>query len=216
MELHTELFDRAGPFGFGAADVRRAAVDATAGGEPTRVPHPNHLLLHLCLHFAWSHYMTEGSWRTFRDVGALLDSGRLDQGAFLALARESRGASSCYWTLRLARRLAGTAVPDDLLQALRPARSEWALQHAERHFTQAVLPVGAGCPSLRLARATWRWAMPEACGPGVANPWRRQVVFKGEGYRPPSMGRRAADQLRGWRSWQRYLSRVLGDSARPA
>jgi hypothetical protein len=63
--------------------------------------------------------MEWGGWRAFRDVNALARSGDWSWPEFVDLARDSRGATSCYWTLRLARGLAGAPIPDDVLRAFR-------------------------------------------------------------------------------------------------
>ncbi|HUK63018.1 MAG TPA: nucleotidyltransferase family protein, partial [Dongiaceae bacterium] len=111
LEVHTDLIPDGHPFRMPALwpvaqTIRLQACTAL-------VPDPLHQLLHLCIHFAWSHQMQWGAWRTFRDVDALTRGGRFAWGRFAELARTSRAATICYWALRLARDLAGTAVPND-------------------------------------------------------------------------------------------------------
>ena len=140
LEIHTGLFFEGNPFNFPVADLWRRAVPVTVRGRRAYVPSTQDQLLHLCLHFAWSHMMNTGAWRTFRDLRALMDAGDVQWDEFVALARQSRGASCCYWTLRLARDLVGVEVPDRVLEQLRPPLPSSTLERVERHFVYHLLP----------------------------------------------------------------------------
>ena len=210
LELHTGLFFEGNPFDFPMADVWRRAVPVMVRGRRVYVPSRQDQLLHLCLHFAWSHMMSTGAWRTFRDLRALMDAGDLNWDDFVALARKSRGASCCYWTLRLARNLVGVPVPEHVLEAIRPPMSDSMLDRVERHFVYNLLPSEVLCPSVFMARTMWRLGVrPRWSGHGSVRPWDRNEELLVGGTRPDSLGRRALNQLRNVKGWSRYVRTVL-------
>ncbi|HEY9449458.1 MAG TPA: nucleotidyltransferase family protein, partial [Gemmatimonadaceae bacterium] len=210
LEVHTGLFFEGNPFNFPVADLWRRAVPVTVRGRRAYVPSTTDQLLHLCLHFAWSHMMNTGAWRTFRDLRALLDAGDVRWDDFVALARQSRGASCCYWTLRLARDLVGVEVPEAVLEQLRPPLSRSTLERVERHFVYHLLPTEALCPSVFMARTMWRLGVrPRWSGHGRVRPWDRNEELLIGGLRPDSLTRRALDQLRNVKGWTRYVRSVL-------
>lgn len=210
LELHTALFFEGNPFDFPMSDLWRRAVPVTVRGLSAYVPSRQDQLLHLCLHFAWSHMMSSGAWRTFRDLRAIMDAGDLDWDEFVVLARKSRGASCCYWTLRLAHNLVGVPVQENVLEALRPPMSESMLDRVERHFVYSLLPSEVICPSVFVARTMWRLGMrPRWSGHGSVRPWDRNEDLLVGGIRPDSVGLRALNQLRNVKGWSRYVRSVL-------
>ncbi len=210
LEVHTGLFFEGNPFDFPMADLWRRAVPVTVRGRRAYVPSRQDQLLHLCLHFAWSHMMSSGAWRTFRDLRALMDAGDLDWNEFVMLARKSRGASCCYWTLRLAHDLVGVPVPKSVLDALRPPMTDSMLDRVERHFVYNLLPSEVLCPSVFVARTMWRLGVrPRWSGHGSVRPWDRNEELLVGGIHPDSLGRRALNQLRNVKGWSRYVRSVL-------
>jgi hypothetical protein len=210
LEIHTALFFEGNPFRFPVSEIWARAVPIQVRGSRTFVPGVQDQLLHLCLHFAWSHMMTTGAWRAFRDLRTLIDGGDVRWDEFVALALGSRGGSCCYWTLRLAKNLVGVEVPDDVLRSLRPPLSAIALDRVERHFTYHLLPTEALCPSIFMARTMWRWGVgPRRSGHGGVRPWDRNKELLVGGRRPDSGVRRAMNQIRNVRGWTRYVRSVL-------
>ncbi len=210
LELHTGLFFEGNPFDFPMADLWRRAVPLTAGGRRVFVPSQQDQLLHLCLHFAWSHMMSSGAWRTFRDIRALMAAGEPDWDAFVALARKSRGGSCCYWTLRLAHDLVDVRIPAEVLASLRPPLSDAMLARVERHFAYTLLPFEVPCPSVFVARSMWRLGVrPRWSGHGSVLPWERNEDLLPGGSRPDSFARRALNQLRNVKGWSRYVRSVV-------
>ena len=160
VELHTMLLPPDQPFGFSSEHYWAGATAAKAPLGTALVADPHRLLLHACLHFAWSHTMHFGAWRAFRDVGALIDAPAFDWDAFIALVRGLKGASCGYWTLRLANRMSGVPVPADVLRALAPPMSTRVSDALERHFVAMIAPGEAPpCPSVKLARLLWLAAL---------------------------------------------------------
>jgi hypothetical protein len=178
LEIHTALFPERQPFAFDARDLWVGARALGSAYPDAFVPDPVHSLLHACLHFLWSHQGRFGVWRTVRDVDALTRIGAVDWRAFVQAARATRGATSCYWTFRIAEVTAGVGVPSDVLAHLRPPRGGYVLQAIERHFVRNLFPVEFACPSVTLDHALWELAvMPGWSGHGEVRPWDEEPDF---------------------------------------
>src|SRR5512140_1691228 len=208
LELHTSLFFEGHPFALTSDDIRRRAEKVVVHGRTVLVPSVHDQLLHLCLHFAWSHMMATGAWRAFRDLDALLRTERVDWKEFTTLARDARGGSACYWTFRLARTVAGISVPRWVEQALAPPEPEFALRRLEQHFTYDLLPTENISPSLWLTYTMWRAGLrPRWSGHGRVRPWdRADELLAAE---RPGRVKRLVMHLKNARSWSRYARLVL-------
>lgn len=226
LELHTSLLPVGHPFHLPLDELWASAVPVRRFGEGTYVLEANAQVLHLCLHFAWSHTLAAGSWRTVRDLKFLTAGGRVDWDGFEGLAQRSRAGSCAYWTWRIARRLGGLDLPVDVLERLAPPGSELRLRWLERHYLSHLVPLPRGaCPSDRVRQALWEAGIrPGWCGHGDRRPWDRDSVYLdgepgevGEGMGAPA-GPGAGAQLRGqvlrYREWARYLGVVSGLSGR--
>jgi hypothetical protein len=208
VELHTSLFFEGHPFRFSADDVRARAERVTVRGRAVLVPSVHDQLLHLCLHFAWSHMMATGAWRAFRDLDSLVRTNRVEWKAFTELARQSRGGSACYWTFRLARRLVGIAVPEWVELALAPPEPEFALLRLEQHFTYDLLPTENISPSLWVTYSMWRLGVrPRWSGHGRVRPWDRADELLMTEH--PGRVKRLIQHVRNARGWTRYGRLVL-------
>jgi hypothetical protein len=184
LEIHTALFPERQPFAFAARDLWDRAKPLGGQFPNAFVPDRIHLLLHACLHFLWSHQGRFGVWRTIRDVDALTREATIDWDAFVDVARSSRGATSCYWTFRIAELSAGIRVPSRVMDPLRPPRSAYVLTAIERHFMRNLFPVEYACPSVALDHALWELAvMPGWSGHREIRPWDEEgdFVVPGEG-----------------------------------
>jgi hypothetical protein len=172
LEVHAALLPGGHPFRWPIEDLWAEAREVSVGGRRFLVPYPVHQLLHVCLHFAWSHEMRWGSWRMLRDVGALMRRGGISWDRFVELSRDAGAATCCYWTLRLARNLTGAGVPDEVLQALRPPRPEFVLKRLEAHYMRQLFPGDGACPSALLSGALWELGIaPRWSRHGRARPW---------------------------------------------
>ena len=208
IELHTSLFFEGHPFALTSDDIRRRAQRVPVQGRTALVPSVHDQLLHLCVHFAWSHMMATGAWRAFRDLDALLRTERVDWKEFTKLARDARGGSACYWTFRLARTVAGISVPAWVERALQPPEPEFALRRLEQHFTYDLLPTENISPSLWLTYTMWRAGLrPRWSGHGRVRPWdRADELLAAE--RPGKL-KRLMMHVKNARSWSRYARLVL-------
>jgi hypothetical protein len=210
LELHTALFFEGHPFQLSPAEIWSRAVPISVQGRRAFVPGVHDQLLHLCLHFAWSHMLSTGAWRAFRDLEMLVATGEVRWKDFIRAAVESRGASCCYWTFRLARTLSGVAIPGWVLEALRPPLPDVVQERVDRHFTYHLLPTEALCPSVAMTYTMWRMGVrPRWSGHGGVRPWRRtDELLLSLRQREPGT-RRLAGQLRNLRGWTRYVRDVL-------
>jgi hypothetical protein len=222
LELHTSIVqcDR-DPFTFEIDRIWDAASPAPGLPTGTLVPSLQHRLLHCCVHFAWSHKLSKGAWRSCRDVSAMLREQSIDWDEFIALVRDARAAVPCYWALRLASSLAGAPVPASVLRALRPRRLGPFLDMLERHFIHTITATERACPSDRLISAIWTLAFkPERDVHGNEPTWRGeerawQLLHGPEkAVKQTGSPRRAASPA----AWLRYLGSVTGmrTSPRPA
>lgn len=228
LDLHTALLSAGHPFELPLAEVWARAEPVPAWGPGVYVLDRSTQIVHLCLHFAWSHVMRASAWRTCRDIGTLLESGRLDWGELIDLSRSARAATCAYWTLRLARDLAGVEVPGEVLARLAPPGTDLFLRFLERHYLcQLVKGPGLGCPSPRLAEIAWTLGIrPGWSGHGSKRPWSRIPLFQAardEAQLREEVGgsavaevRRSGVDARVWRhlgrlpAWFRYLGSISG------
>jgi hypothetical protein len=173
LEIHIALFTQQAPFALDTSQLWDRARRITIAGAPALVPSAEDQLVHAALHFAWSHEMTFGTWRTLRDVERIVASNALDWNEVVARAKAVRGATCCYWTLRLARDLAGVTIPESVLHALSPRLPESILRRLTCYFAQQALPTpGAGISSVSLSRALWTLAIrPRSQRHGPSRPW---------------------------------------------
>jgi len=172
LEIHSALFPARQPFAFDVRDLWSRARRLDGANPEAFVPDPVHSLLHACLHFLWSHLGRFGAWRTIRDVEAISRCPDMDWDAFVSIARQARGGTSCYWTLRIARTVAGVEVPAGVVDELRPRRSTSVLRAIERHFLMNLVSARRACPSVALDRAIWELGvMPRRSSHGDIRPW---------------------------------------------
>lgn len=178
LELHSSLFVAGSPFPLSERELRERGREITVGHGAARavVPCREHLLLHTCVHFAWSHMLSFGAWRSFRDVVALASAG-IDWGFFEAEVQRNRAASSAYWTLHLAKRLASADVPSDTIHRLARSTDSMARGLTERHLEGELFSGQPECPSVSLRRLLWEAAIrPGRSSHGSARPWNLDDV----------------------------------------
>jgi hypothetical protein len=214
LELHTAATDSA--FHLPAEVVWREARAVSLHGRRVLVPRPELQVVHLAVHFAWSHGLAKASWRTFRDLHQILTHTPPDWDVFIEKATAARAGTACYWTFRLARSLAGVAAPLDVIRRLRPPRPETVLRILERHYIASLFPTNpASCPSVRLTRLLWSAGMaPRWSGHGRVRPWHHDEVWaEARGADRPLFLERLRGQVARSARWARYLAALV--SGRP-
>ena len=172
LEIHRDLFPPGHPFRVTPHDVWRDRRPAALAGIQTFVLEPNQHVLHIAIHFAWSHGMRVGAWHAFRDIATLDRIGSIDWAEVVQLALRTRASTCCYWTLRLARAMGGVDVPDEVLLELAPTAGQALLRRLERHFVEMLTKRDPTPVARRLERAFWNLAMqPGRLGHGESRPW---------------------------------------------
>jgi len=172
LELHTSLFPAGHPFpGFGedfVANRHPVAARNRLISTPDLLFH----LLHICVHFAWSHVMQVGAWRAMRDVDTIVRHGTIDWEAFADHARRYQAETCCYWTLRLARTITDAPIPDTVCEVLRPRYPNAVLSWLEQRYLRLMLPTEALVRSVRFDRIVWQLGInPKRTGPDQRLPW---------------------------------------------
>jgi hypothetical protein len=213
LELHVSLLPDDQPFALVESALWRDSRPAEAPFSGASIPSPEHLALHICVHFAWMHTMNFGAWRTFRAISEVTRAGNLDWERFTVEATEAKAGTSCYWTLRLAAAMSGVPNPDGVLARLAPPTPEWIRAALQRHFV-ASLVAGEGptSPSVRLTRWLWRAALrPGWSGhrdPGRWDPERRWERAYGIAS-TETFAQRLVRHAGGYRRWQEFLAGTL-------
>jgi hypothetical protein len=172
LEIHRSLLPAGHPFRFTDDEIWRSARPVNVGESRALVMHPTHHAVHVAIHFAWSHMMKMGAWHAFRDLNTLSVTGLLQWDAFVDTATEWGASSCCYWTLTLASALSNLPVSPELLSRLQPGMPGVLRRPLMRHFANGLVRNGMVCPSARLDRALWSFAMqPRRNGHGAVRPW---------------------------------------------
>jgi hypothetical protein len=211
-EVHTSLFSETAPFQIATDAVLASMQSAPFRDHTVRVPGPLYLLLHACLHLAWTPMFRSGAWRTFRDVMALSSNHDIDWGSFLKLVRSHRAETSCFWTLHLARELVGAHVPDEVMKVLRPSMPIALLRILERHLALILLPTPTSCPSVTMRRVMWAAAIqPTRSGHRSSRPWQESILRPADGLALERRWdvQRAARSRRSWHTWLQYGTSIL-------
>lgn len=213
LELHTRLLPADSSFALVASDLWQHANLAPPQFAGAKVPDLARLAVHTAVHFAWQHEMRFGPWRTFRSFALLTQHESWDWQAFVAIGRDARASTSCYWTLRMARTLSGVDVPRAVLAALAAPSPEFVRRILDRHFTAVSDPLERPpSPSDRLSTLLWRMALrPRWSGHRTVSrfdPERRWERAFSETAEPASMSRvRRHVGVRG--DWWAFLTRTI-------
>lgn len=179
LEIHRNLVGVGHPFRTLPQEVLAQGNIIDLDSGKARVPLASHQLVHIGVHYAWSHSMGFGAWTAFRDVRALADDPEIQWDEVVRLATVSNATSCCYWTLRLAKGLVGADIPSDVLERLRPRGPEALLTYLERHYVvQAIRETAMQLPQI-LHRSLWRLGVQPGNNDhrGVL-PWLRDPVFR--------------------------------------
>lgn len=207
LELHRGIAIEGHPFALSPEQLRARCREVPVGVTRAWVPSAEHLLLHECVHFAWSHVLSFGAWRMARDLQIMCRLAPIDWDLFVRDAQQHRADSCAYWTLVLARLLSGADVPASVLERCRPAMSSATQRVLERHFVYHLLPIEQEWPSQWLRRKVWEKAMqPGRYGHGLLRPWELDDDFERPIAAPtPTLPERVA-RLGVWARYVRALS----------
>ena len=181
LELHTALFTRQAPFRVPPEQLWEGARRLTIGGQPAYVPSPENQLLHAALHFAWSHEMTFGAFRTLRDVERILAASPIDWPTMVRkhARRAARRAATgpCGWRAIWQE----WTVPPEVLAQLAPRLPERVLRALTRYFAEHALPTpDLMVSSVSLSRALWSLGV----RPAQPGPWPLAAMARHGGMGP--------------------------------
>jgi hypothetical protein len=205
LEVHTELTSAGSGFHLTGSLVGSRAVDMVVRSGLARIPCTTHLLLDLCIRFSWTRTMSRGIWRTLRDLDAVIVRAAVDWDELVGAAKAHNATTCCYWTFRLARRLAGIEVPLPVLHRLQPGRSERVLRRLERGFI--LEQFSSACPPVWMRHALWTLAIdPERTGHGRSRPWTRAQVQEPT---PMPVSRRIVNHLRDMPRWKSFAVELI-------
>ena len=193
LELHRTILPGVQRLGLDIDEILERSRMVAIGGVEVRVPSREDILLHACLHFAWSNKLGRGGWRTYADAQAIIADPAFDWQRFLATATSARMRRCCYWTLRIGARVADLPVPLDVLRSLDPSSGGPLGTLLARHFSSRVSnPDAMSMVSERLQRWCWFAAMGESSTSDEADAvWSEGDLGQPESQRvdlPPSRG----------------------------
>lgn len=194
LELHRTLFPGGDRLGVDLNAIIGRSRVVQVGDVPVRVPSVEDLLLHTCIHVAWSNKFQRGVWRAFADVHAIIADPGFDWDRFISAATTRRAKQCCYWTLRLGRVVAEVRVPDEVLNRLDPSSGGPLSNLLERHFTiQIADPSAEEAVAQRARRWLWFASMREPSRSGEADAlWNDGSLEVPGDARPPRGVLRAA------------------------
>ena len=213
LEIHRAILPPQAPFTLDEGAVWEEAQSVKLGITEAWAPSDRYQLLHLCIHYAWSHTLGRGVARAVRDVATLLEVRSIDWDAFVDLATKTRASTCAFWTLTLSKTLAGARVPGKALAELRPKQPDLINHLLERVYVMSSLSVG--CPSLRLTQALWVAGIrPKTSGHGRALPWAVEELFHQAKHTPQvRVMNRIRSQLQAIGAWFRFAW-ILGSPRR--
>lgn len=159
IEIHAAPLAPGHAFRMDRSSLRSGGRPVRVGQATVIVPEPHAHIVHAAIHFAWSHAFESGALNAFRDVAVLSAADGFSWERLVQVAEETRSETSVYWTLRLARRLAGLVVPATVLDRLAPALGERKRSVLEHHFAHIVCRTEYACPSVALRRKLWATAL---------------------------------------------------------
>jgi len=208
LEIHIAPIPPGHPFKLDFAYVTSTSQRIALGGVQVRVPENHVHAVHTSIHFAWSHRFESGGMNAFRDLAALDASGKLSWTRFVEIARETRATACCYWTVRLARSLAGLSVPNEVLKELAPPISEPFLSLLEEHFSQLVLRSECACPSVALRYRLWAFAL-ETSSPMKEESLQWDAEVRANAPRRGRLLRRVGSHVQRVRQWSFYITSLF-------
>lgn len=173
LELHRRLMPGIERLGVDVAALVTRARQVRVRDVVVNVPSPEDLLLHLCLHFAWSNKLRRAAWRTYADAHSIVADPAFDWDRFLALTTSRRTRACSYWTLRLGAAAVDLPAPREVLTRLDPSSGGRFARLLERHFiTQIAEDRPGDGPAERAQRRMWFAAMQEdASSADAASLW---------------------------------------------
>lgn len=194
IDLHWTLAPPTSPFHIPLAELWQRSQAVNLAGKPTRTLAPVDLLQHLCLHFAYLEYFSNGL-RPLCDIAWTVQSfGDGLDWELLVIQSQAWRAQRCSWlALETAVRLLGAPVPAEILDTLQPSNAQ--VVHIDWAIAQVLNPSEIGG---KLA-AVW-----------APNPWHTRLwMFVRQLFPAPYEMRQAYPQLAHGLRWPLAYARHL-------
>jgi len=154
IEIHPVIEIPTSPFKIDVDGLWERARPAMIAGVKVMVLSPEDLMLHLCIHASFHHHFTMGL-RPFCDISEILRYYRneIDWAQVQSRARQWGAGKCVYLTLYIAGDLLDAAVPDTVLNALKPddLDPEIIMRVREQIFTDQAMDANV-CIASPLAR----------------------------------------------------------------
>jgi hypothetical protein len=162
LELHRTLMPAMKRLGVDLDGILARARTVNVSSVPVRVPSVEDLLMHACLHFAWSNKLLRGAWRAYADVHSIVADSQFDWDRFLSVVTTRRAKQCCYWTFRLGQVITDLEVPSGVMRQLDPTEGGRFARLLERHFVfQIANPAGHELVAQKVRTRLWLAAMHE-------------------------------------------------------
>ena len=122
LDIHWSILSSLFPFSIDTDGQWERSRPVLIAGVDVAVLCPEDLLLHLCLHAGCGHGFEPGL-KLFCDISEILqhDGGGMDWGVVQRLSREWGIGKCVYLTLKLTGKLLGVALPEGLMEELKPS-----------------------------------------------------------------------------------------------
>lgn len=128
VELHWNITHRNMPYSIEPEEIWNHSCEAHSADYPARALSPEDILLLLCKHNSYGHHFNFGLC-PYVDTGMTIEffGDKLNWDVIVESAVSRNWAKGVYLTLELTRELTGAGVPDDVLEALKPAGMDDAI-----------------------------------------------------------------------------------------
>lgn len=129
VEVHYHIERPGNPFSIGIGELWDRAGTTAVGSAQARALHPEHLLLHLCLHTSYHHRFDRAALKGLLDVATVIrhEPARIDWGRLAETANRWGMGRFAWSTLRLTSEVLAVEVPANALDAIERADEDEAM-----------------------------------------------------------------------------------------
>lgn len=210
LEIHWNITRPGRSYSIEPDELWEHAEPVTVAGEKARVLDPEDLLLHLCLHTSYQHMFSFGM-RPFCDIAETVRhfDDRLDWNVFADRAVSRKWDRGVFLALLIARDFTGAAIPDEVLERLRPA--DYNPDMAETAKTQILTEKETAAT---ISPSMVQFATGKGMTAKIRTAWRRiflpeDIMITMYPFRPGSPKRYLYYIVRFWQVLKHHTARVL-------
>ncbi len=210
LEIHWNITRPGRGYSIEPDELWEHAEPATVAGEKARVLDPEDLLLHLCLHTSHQHMFSFGM-RPFCDIAETVRhfDDRLDWNVFADRAVSRKWDRGVFLALLIARDFTGAAIPEEVLDRLRPA--DYKPRMAETAKAQILTEKETAAT---ISPSMVQFAAGKGIPAKIRTVWRRiflpeDIMITMYPFRPGSPKRYLYYIVRFWQVLKQHTARVL-------